>query len=85
MKHESEFFPRERKPRVDQEAMQIAGAYARVLDTPDGKAMWADLLRKFDPLRSRFNGHSDAIQAARIDGQSDVMREMRFAADTFSP
>lgn len=82
MKHESEFFKPSQRPRVDQEAMQIASAYARVLSTPDGKAMLADLMRKFDPLRPRFNGHSDAIQAARIDGQCDVMREMRVAAET---
>ena len=58
---------------------ELAGAYARTFRSPDGQRVLDDLLKKFHPDRPRFFGHSDAIRAAHIDGQCDVLREIRQA------
>jgi hypothetical protein len=76
MNHEREFSP---KPEKKAPARDLAAAYSRLFATDDGKRVLADLMAKFDPLRSRFGDHCELILAARIDGQCDVMREIREA------
>ncbi len=97
MEHKPEFPARPANMSVDGEwmgdrtrqreeaAKETAGAYSRIFGSQDGKKVMADLMAKFDPERPRFHNHSDAIQAARIDGQSDVLREIRRAIKAGQP
>lgn len=81
--HKSEFGPETTPPRDT--GRELAAAYVRTFETTDGKRVLADLLTKFDPLRPRFLGHSDATAAAKIDGQCDVLREIQLAIKAGTP
>lgn len=81
MKHVPEFSP---PPAKAAPSRDLAAAYSRLFASDDGQRVLKDLLAKFDPLRPRFLGHSDAIQAAKIDGQCDVIREIREAMEAGS-
>lgn len=72
-------------PQTKQDPRELAAAYTRLFDSADGKRVLADLMLKFDPLRPRFFGHSDTHQAAKIDGQCDVLREIQRAIRAGSP
>lgn len=78
MKHEAEF-PLKPIPAAGEDVRHLAAAYSRTFGSDDGRRVLADLLTKFSPDRPRFFGHSDAIRAAHIDGQCDVMREIQKA------
>jgi hypothetical protein len=87
MEHVPDFHP-ETLPAMrgsDARARETAGAYARLFASEDGKRVLADLLAKFSPDRPRFHGHSDVVQAAKIDGQADVIREIQTAIKAGTP
>jgi hypothetical protein len=87
MEHTPEFYPETLAGvRVsDTRARELAGAYVRLFSTDDGKWVLKDLLAKFSPDRPRFHGHSCAIQAGKIDGQGDVLREIQNAIKEGNP
>jgi homogentisate 1,2-dioxygenase len=76
IKHTPEFTPAA-KPASDDR--MLAAAYSAAFGTEYGRIVLADLNVKFGPDRPRFKGHSDSIQAARIDGEANVMLEIREA------
>lgn len=82
--HQPEFYTAHR-PKLGQEDRELAAAYCRVFSTEDGKRVLADLLAKYSPDRPRFYQHSEIVLAAKIDGQSDVLRDIRAAIATGSP
>lgn len=84
--HTPEFSPAP-KPRQkrEQEDRELAAAYCRLFSTEDGKRVLANLMAKYSPDRPRFFNHSDPVQAAKIDGQSDVLRDIRSAIAIGSP
>lgn len=74
------------KPQPDKQAstvQRVAMCYFRLFSTPDGKKVLADLKAKFGEERPRFKrGGSTAIQdAAIIDGECNVLREIRQAIE----
>jgi hypothetical protein len=78
-------FPTQTKQHPPQDQRELAAAYCRLFSGEDGRRVLADLTMKFDPLRPRFFGHSDTHQAAKIDGQCDVLREIQRAIKAGSP
>ncbi len=78
IKHKREFTPDANGPQ-ERQAKELAAAYSRLFATDDGKRVLKDLMQVFDPLRPRFYEHSDTIQAAKIDGQCDVLRGIQRA------
>ena len=73
--------PPKRAP-MSQSGRDLAGAYARCFGgTEDGKRVLADLRAKFGHERPRFpwGERPDHVQAAKIDGQCDVLRDIEAA------
>lgn len=65
---------------------ELAACYARVfLGTPDGKRILADLQRKFAHNRPRFKPGATTIDAALIDGQCAVLKEIETACAMGNP
>jgi hypothetical protein len=74
-----------RKDPLSQSDRELAAAYCRLFSTDDGRRVLASLTAKFDPRRPRVFEHSDIVKAAKIDGQSDVLREIRAGIAAGSP
>jgi hypothetical protein len=66
---------------------ELANCYARVFGTEDGKRVLLDLQAKFSHKRPRFkiDSKSNSIDAALIDGQCNVLKEIEDAIEIGSP
>jgi len=67
--------------REMQEMAELANVYRRVFGSEDGQRVLLDLTKKFGHTRPRFRLHQDssAIDAAIIDGQCSVLKEIQDA------
>lgn len=65
----------------EQRANEIARAFRRVFASPDGQTVLAELRAKFGN-RPRFSGDNpNALRAAVIDGQAQVILEIESAIE----
>lgn len=71
-----------RKKEQEARAARLYILYAKVFGTQDGKSVLENLEFTWPPERPRFgkpgNPQNDPIVAARLDGMSEVVRDIKF-------
>lgn len=75
------------KRAAEQARGELAAVYARVFGSEDGKRIMLDLVKKFGHSRPRFRlgEKTGIVDAALIDGQCSVLKEIQDAIALGSP